>query len=160
MRESASRYGRICAAPSEQLTPTISGSACSIESQNASAVCPDRFLPLWSTAVKESQRGRSGATSSAAAIAAFAFRVSKIVSIWSTSTPPSANPRICSAYAAVSSSNVIVRNAGSSTLGEMESVRLVGPTEPTTKRSSAPSSARRAVSAAALFMSYTRCSRP
>ena len=135
------------------MTPTIRGSACSIESQNASAVCPERFLPLWSTAVNESQSGTSGATSRAAATAAFAFSVSKIVSIWSTSTPPSTSPRICSAYASVSWSNVIVRYAGSSTLGEIERVRLVGPTEPTTNRSSAPSSARRAFSAAARFMS-------
>jgi hypothetical protein len=91
------------------------GSACSIESQNASAVCPERFRPLWSTAVNESHSARSGATSSAAAIAALAFRVSKIVSICRTSTPPSTRPRICSAYASVSSSKVIVRNAGSST---------------------------------------------
>ena len=33
-------------APSEQLTPTISGSACSTEIQNASTVWPERLRPL------------------------------------------------------------------------------------------------------------------
>ena len=41
---------------------------------------------------------QSGATSCAATIAAFAFSVSKTVSISSRSTPPSTRPRICSAY--------------------------------------------------------------
>ena len=90
-------YGRISAAPSAQLTPTQSGSACSTESQNASIVCPESVRPLRSTIVTEIQSGSSGATSFAARIAAFALRVSKIVSIRSTSTPPSRSPRICSA---------------------------------------------------------------
>jgi hypothetical protein len=37
-RESDSITGRISRAPTEQLTPTISGRACSIEIQNASTV--------------------------------------------------------------------------------------------------------------------------
>jgi hypothetical protein len=52
-----------------------------------------------STIVTEIHRGSSGATSSAAAIAALAFNVSKIVSIKSRSTPPSRSARIWSAYA-------------------------------------------------------------
>ncbi len=56
-RERSSTNGRISVAPSEQLTPTTSGSACSIESQNASTVCPERLRPLRSTAVNESQSG-------------------------------------------------------------------------------------------------------
>ena len=96
---SASRYGRISAAPSEQFTPTLNGSACSTEVQNASMVWPESVRPLRSTIVTEIHRGTSGATSMAAAMAAFAFRVSKIVSISSRSTPPSRRPRICSAYA-------------------------------------------------------------
>ena len=40
MRDRSATYGRISCAPSEQLTPTISGSACSIDVQNASIVCP------------------------------------------------------------------------------------------------------------------------
>jgi hypothetical protein len=47
--------------------------------------------------VTEIHSGRCGATSRAAAIAAFAFRVSKMVSISSRSTPPSSRARICSA---------------------------------------------------------------
>ena len=77
----------------------MSGSACSTEVQNASTVCPERVRPLRSTAVNEIQSGSSGAASRAATIAAFAFSVSKIVSISSRSTPPSRRPRICSAYA-------------------------------------------------------------
>ena len=50
-------------APSEQLTPTMSGSACSTETQNASTVWPERLRPLRSMAVNESQSGSSGATS-------------------------------------------------------------------------------------------------
>ena len=84
-------------APSEQLTPTISGRACSTDTQKASEVCPERFRPLRSMAVNESQSGRSGATSAAATIAAFAFNVSKIVSTRSRSAPPSASAAICSA---------------------------------------------------------------
>ena len=41
----------------EQLTPTRSGSACSTEIQNASAVWPERLRPLRSIAVNESQSG-------------------------------------------------------------------------------------------------------
>ncbi len=96
-RASSATCGRISAAPSEQFTPTTSGSACSIERQNASTVCPDRVRPLRSTMVTEIHSGRCGATSRAAAMAALAFSVSKIVSISSRSTPPSASAGICSA---------------------------------------------------------------
>ena len=130
--ERSSTNGRISVAPSEQLTPTINGSACSTESQNASTVCPERFRPLRSTAVNDSQRGSSGAVSSAATIAAFAFSESKIVSIRSRSTPPSRSAAICSAYVATTSSNVTARYAASSTLGESDSVTFRGPTEPAT----------------------------
>ncbi len=127
MRARSSTKGRISVAPSEQFTPTISGSACSIEVQNASTVWPERLRPLRSTAVKEIQSGSSGAASRAATIAAFAFSVSKIVSIIRMSTPPSTRPRICSAYASRTWSNVALRNAGSSTFGERESETLSGP---------------------------------
>ena len=73
--------------PSEQLTPTTTGSAWATEVQNASIVWPDSVRPLLSTIVTEIQRGSSGATSSAAAIAAFAFSVSKIVSMSKRSAP-------------------------------------------------------------------------
>ncbi len=89
-------YGRSSRAPSEQLTPTISGSACSTAVQNASIVCPESVLPDRSTIVTLIQSGSSGAVSRAATIAAFAFNVSKTVSTSSRSTPPAARPRICS----------------------------------------------------------------
>ena len=60
-------------------------------------VCPDRVRPLRSTMVTDSQIGSSGATSLAAAMAAFAFKVSKMVSMSRRSAPPSRSPRICSA---------------------------------------------------------------
>ena len=60
MRESSATYGRISCAPSEQLTPTISGSACSIEAQNASIVWPDSVRPERSTIVAEIQSGTLG----------------------------------------------------------------------------------------------------
>ena len=91
--------------------------------------------------MKESQRGTSGATSSAAAIAAFAFSVSKIASIMRMSTPPSTSARICSAYAAETPSNVAFRKAGSSTRGETESETLSGPIEPATQAGRSSSSA-------------------
>jgi hypothetical protein len=97
IRESSSTCGRISFAPSEQLTPTISGFACSTASQNASSVCPESVRPERSTIVTEIQSGSSGASSSAATRPAFAFSVSKIVSRRSRSTPPSRSPRICSA---------------------------------------------------------------
>ncbi len=77
--------------------PTTTGSACSTAIQNASIVWPERVRPLRSTIVTESQIGSSGATSFAAATAALAFSVSKIVSTSRRSTPPSCRPRICSA---------------------------------------------------------------
>ena len=89
--------GRISLPPSEQFTPTIRGLAWRTEFQNASTVCPDRVRPLRSTIVTESHSGRPGATSRAALIAAFALSVSKMVSISSRSTPPSASAAICSA---------------------------------------------------------------
>ena len=105
IRARSATCGRISFAPSEQLTPTIRGSACSMEAQNASTVWPDSVRPERSTIVTEIQSGSSGATSRAAAIAAFAFSVSKIVSIRSRSTPPSRSPWICSAYDCATSSN-------------------------------------------------------
>ncbi len=71
---SPSRKGRISVAPSEQFTPTMNGSACSTEIQNASDVWPERLRPLRSIAVNESHSGSSGATACAATIAAFAFK--------------------------------------------------------------------------------------
>ena len=133
IRARSSTYGRISAAPSEQLTPTISGSACSTDAQNASTVWPERLRPLASIAVNDTQRGISGATSSAAAIAAFPFSVSKIVSIRNRSTPPSRSAAICSAYVSTTWSNVTVRNPGSSTFGDTDSATFSGPTAPATK---------------------------
>ena len=136
------------------------GSACSIEAQNASRVWPDNVRPLRSMIVTEIHRGRSGATSIAAAIAAFAFSVSKIVSISRRSTPPSRRPRICSAYASYTWSKEIVRNEASSTLGDMESVTFSGPIEPATHPRPCRSVASLARRAPSTFISYTASVRP
>ena len=63
-----------------------------------------------STTVTLIQGGNCGETSRAAAIAALRLSVSKIVSIRSRSTPPSASPRICSTFASTISSKMCVRN--------------------------------------------------
>jgi hypothetical protein len=59
--------------------------------------------------VNESQSGSSGATTRAATIAAFAFNVSKIVSIRRKSTPPSRSAAICSSYVACTCAKLTAR---------------------------------------------------
>ncbi len=134
------------------MTPTISGSACSIAVQNASIVWPLSVRPDRSTIVALIQSGSCGATERAATIAAFAFSVSKIVSIRRRSTPPSASPRICSAYDSTTWSKVCVRKPGSSTRGLSDSVMLSGPTDPATYPPCA-SATSRAMPAPATLMS-------
>jgi hypothetical protein len=145
--------------------PTESGRACAIEIQKASMVWPERVRPLRSTTVTEIITGGripvSSPTSSIAISAALALSVSVIVSTSSRSAPPSIRPRTCSAYASRISSKVTSRWAGSVTLGEIDSVRLVGPIAPATKRgrsgvrSVQASAARRASAAASRFISRT-----
>lgn len=48
--------------------------------------------------------------------------------------PPSIRPSVCCLYAATTPSQSQLRAPGSSTEGEMESVRLVGPMAPATRR--------------------------
>ena len=159
-RDSSAMCGRISSAPSEQFTPATRGSACSIERQNASTVCPDSVRPLRSTIVTEIHKGSCGATSRAAAIAAFAFSVSKIVSTSSRSAPPSASACTCSAYAAYTWSNDIARYAGSSTRGDSDNVTFSGPIDPATKRPPASSAACRASWAPRTFISRTSACSP
>ena len=123
-------YGRISAAPSEQLMPTASGRTWRTEFQNASVVCPDNVRPEASVIVPETITGkrrpiRSKNVSSAKS-AAFPFSVSKIVSTRKRSAPPSASPSIASPYEATSSSKRTLRAPGSLTSGEIDAVRLVG----------------------------------
>jgi hypothetical protein len=129
-------------APSAQLTPTLNGFACAIDVQNASIVCPDSVRPLRSVIVTEIITGtrgwgleaRSSNSSSMATMAALAFSVSTIVSTSKRSQPPSIRPRACSLYASHSSSNVMLRNDGLFTSGEIDKIFVVGPIEPATKR--------------------------
>ena len=71
-----------------------------MEFKNASAVCPDKVLPLSSVIVPETIIGslifKSSKTSSTANKAALQFRVSKTVSIKIKSEPPSIKPLACS----------------------------------------------------------------
>ena len=83
--------------------------------------------------MKETHRGSSGATSSAAASAAFALSVSKIVSNINRSTPPSRSAVIWSAYVSWTWSNVTGRKPASSTFGDTESETFSGPSDPATK---------------------------
>ena len=57
-RASSSMYGRISAAPSEQLMPTASGRTCRTEFQNASVVWPDSVRPEASVIVPETITGK------------------------------------------------------------------------------------------------------
>ena len=85
-------YGRISAAPRAQFSPTLIGQACLILFQKASTVCPERILPEASVTVPEIITGIRSSKFvnkfSSAKIAAFALRVSKIVSTKNKSTPP------------------------------------------------------------------------
>ena len=80
------------------------------------------------------RRPYSSKTVSTAKIAALALRVSKIVSMKSRSEPPSSRPRVDSEYAATSWSKLTLRAAGSLTSGEIDAVRVVGPSAPATYR--------------------------
>ena len=93
-------YGRSCFPPSAQLSPTTAGRACRTEFQNASVVWPDKVRPEASVIVPDTMMGRSApassSTSRTANKAAFAFKVSKIVSIRMASTPPATSARAAS----------------------------------------------------------------
>ena len=125
-------------APRAQFTPTVNGFAWAMDTQNASMVWPDSVRPLRSVTVTEIINGRrtpfSSNTSSIATMAAFALRVSTIVSSNNRSHPPSMSPRTCSLNATHSPSNVMFLAAGLFTSGEIDRMRLVGPIEPATKR--------------------------
>ena len=78
----------------------LNGLACITEFKKASAVCPDKVLPEASVIVPEIMISSFLPIISSyfliATIAAFAFRVSNIVSISNRSAPPSTKPRTCS----------------------------------------------------------------
>jgi hypothetical protein len=168
MVEISSMYGRMSLAPSAQLRPMVSGLACRTEFQNASGVWPESVRPEASVIVPEIITGISrpsfSQSWSIANSAAFAFSVSKIVSTRKRSTPPSASADAASVYVATRSSKEVLRKPGSLTSGEIDAVRLVGPTAPATKRGrdgsafSNLSHAALASLAASRFSSLTRLS--
>lgn len=129
-------------------------------------VWPLSVRPLLSTMVPLMNTGRrtplAAKNFSSAYTAALALSVSKMVSTSSMSTPPSYSPSSCSKYASTTSSYVMPRNAGFSTLGDTLSVLLVGPTAPATNLGPASGCAamkravtRLASAAASLLMAYT-----
>ena len=141
------------------------GLACLTECQNAVVVCPDSVLPDASVIVPEIIIGistlRSSATISIANKAAFAFRVSKIVSTIIRSAPPSNKADVATLNVSTNWSKLIFLNEGSSTSGLNEHVRLVGPKTPATKISLGffflkLSTALRAICAAEKLRSCTR----
>ena len=93
MRTSSSTKGRISRGPRAQFSPMLSGLIWLTEFQNASTVWPVRVRPERSVMVPEIITGTrppaASNASSMAASAALAFKVSKMVSTSSTSTPPS-----------------------------------------------------------------------
>ena len=93
-------HGSSCFAPKPQFSPMESRLAWERDATKASTVCPDSVRPEASDSVPDAMMGmsvpRSSARSLMAFTAALALRVSKIVSISSTSAPPSMSPRACS----------------------------------------------------------------
>ncbi len=147
----------------------MKGLAWQTEFQNASVVCPDRVRPDASVMVPEIMTGSVTPVAAnaflTAKMAALAFNVSKIVSIIKKSTPPSINATADSSYVEASSSKLIFRKPGSFTSGDIEAVRLVGPSTPDTYRgeptlAAYASAHSRANRAAAVFNSRTSDSRP
>ena len=144
------------------------GRAWRSEYQKASAVWPESVRPERSVIVPEIITGQrapcSANIASSANSAAFAFSVSKMVSTISTSAPPSASDSAASRYCATRVSKSMLRKAGSLTSGEIDAVRGVGPSTPTTKRGFAGSRVSNSVQtalaslAASRFSSGTRCS--
>ncbi len=99
-RESSSRNGRICLAPSAQFIPTLKSGMCETEIQKASTVWPESVRPLRSTMVTETITGTRVPGGSRniprwRRAPALAFSVSKTVSSSSRSAPPSTSARAC-----------------------------------------------------------------
>ena len=101
MSDNLFRNGRSSSAPKAQFNPIEIGFACLTECQKAFVVCPERVLPEASVMVPEIISGMSiplsVETLSTANIAAFAFKVSKIVSMKIKSAPPSNKASVDSA---------------------------------------------------------------
>ncbi len=145
-----SRDTRMSGAPTPQLAPNASGAAG--RSAKTRARSPGSSPIIVRPAVSNEQVAVYGIPAAMDAVAA--ARTSSgadIVSIQMTSAPPAASPSICSRKTATASSRV------SAPSGSNRSP--VGPTEPaTTTGRSAASATPRAMAAAALANSVTRCS--
>ena len=132
-------YGRISAAPSAQLRPTASGRTWRTEFQNASGVCPDSVRPDASVIVPDTMSGRRRPARSKYALdreqrRLGVQRVEHGLDQQQVGAAVDQRRRRPRRTRATSSSNVTLRAPGSLTSGEIDAVRLVGPSAPATKR--------------------------
>ena len=161
MRASSATYGRSSRAPSEQLTPTISGSACSIDAQNASIVCPLSVRPDRSTIVTEIQSG-----SSRRDVARRGDRRLRVQRVEDRLDQEQVGAAVGQAADLLRVRLAHLRRTcasgspGSSTFGLSDSVMFSGPTEPATNLPPAASAASRASRAPATFISYALLGEP
>ena len=142
---SSATYGRISCAPSEQLMPTISGSACSTEAPERLDRLPGERAPREVDDRRrdpERQLGRGLPRGDDRGL-----RVQRVEDrLEQQQVDPALDERRASARRRPPSPRrrCACGSAGSSTFGLSESVTLSGPTEPATKRSPAASRAIRA----------------
>jgi hypothetical protein len=129
-------------APSAQLRPTLKGRACWTECQKASVVWPESVRPEASVIVPEIITGRR-----AAALGEdFLDREDRRLGVQRVEDRLDQDDVgatieetvTASVYEATSSSKVTLRIPASLTSGEMEAVRLVGPSTPATQRGRRP----------------------
>ncbi len=155
---------RMCSGPVEQFSPMTSTPSATRTVAAAAMSVPSSMRPLVSSVtwawMGTYSRPASARACFSPATWAFTSSMSWLVSIRSTSTPPSSSPRACSANAAISSSYVMAPSDGSLVDGR----KPLGPMLPATKRGRSGvayrSHARRASSAAARFSATTRSCSP
>ena len=132
-------YGRISAAPSAQLRPTASGRTWRIEFQNASGVCPDSVRPDASVIVPDTITGQRRPRSLEIRVDREQRRlgVQRVEYRLDQQQVGAAFEQRLDGLAVrrrPARRSVTLRAPGSLTSGEIDAVRLVGPSEPATKR--------------------------
>ena len=140
-RDSSSMYGRISAAPSAQLRPTASGRTWRTEFQNASGVWPDSVRPDASVIVPDTMTGKRAPRRVEQRLdrEQRGLGVQRVEDRLDEQQIGAAVDQAVDRlrYAATSSSYATLRAPGSLTSGEIDAVRLVGPSAPATKRGAA-----------------------
>ena len=159
IRARVRRWSVMKSGPVAQLSPTASRSRCAIATYSASTPWPASIVPIVSIVTDTATGTRTPTVSVASSMpssAALRLSVSCVVSSRSRSTPPRSSPSTCSAYACRSRAKV--------TPPVTDSVLVVGPIEPATKRGLSgvayARTAAHASSAAAWLMSRARSCRP